>query len=138
MTLARVYLNIKNPDSALISEQKAYEQAMQVEYKRYLGSILLNMGRIYAVQGHKHLAADYYKKALTASAYQNYYLRGVVASSLLLADYYKQSGQRDSSLFYINAALPVAQDLNAPELLLRSYTALADYYKATNNNDSRC
>jgi two-component system, NtrC family, sensor kinase len=136
MTMARVYLNLKKPDSALMTEQKAYEQAMQTEYKRYLGSILLNMGRIYAAQRNKHLAAEYYKKALVASAYQNSYPRGVVASDLLLAEIYKQSGKRDSSLLYIKDALPVAQYLNAPELLLRSYTALADYYKTTNNNDS--
>ena len=136
MTLARVYLNLKKTDSALISEQKAYEQATQTGYKRYLGSILLNMGRIYAAQGNKQMAAEYYKKALVASAYQNYYPRGVVASNLLLAEIYKQSGLRDSSFLYIKDALPVAQGLNAPELLLRSYTALADYYKTSNNNDS--
>jgi signal transduction histidine kinase len=136
MTLARVYLNLKKQDSALISEQKAYDQAMQVDYKRYLGSILLNMGRIYAAHGNKQLAAEYYKKALVASRDQNYYLRGVVASDLLLADIYKQSGRRDSSLLYIKDALLVAQELNAPDLLLRSYTAVTDYYKTANNNDS--
>jgi len=136
MTTARVYLNLKKLDSALIAGQNAYDQVMQTGYKRYLGSVLLNMGRIYAAHGNKQLAAEYYKRALAASAYQNNYPRGVVASNLLLADIYKQSGQRDSSFFYINAALPVAQELNAPELLLRSYTALADYYKTTNDNDS--
>jgi tetratricopeptide (TPR) repeat protein len=94
------------------------------------------MGRIYASQGNKQLAAEYYKKAVAASAYQNYYPRGVVASDILLADLYKQSGQRDSSFLYIKHALDVAYDLNAPELLQRSYKAMADYYKTANNNDS--
>jgi signal transduction histidine kinase len=136
MTLSRAYLNIEKRDSASISLEKAYSQVIQVGYKRYLGSILLNMGRIYASEGNKQLAAEYYKKAVVASAYQNYYPRGVVASNLLLADLYKQSGQRDSSFLYIKNALDVAYDLNAPELLQRSYKALADYYKTTNNNDS--
>jgi signal transduction histidine kinase len=136
MTLSRAYLNVKKSDSALISLEKAHEQVMKIGYKRYLGSILLNMGRIYNSQGNKQLAAEYYKKAVIASADQNYYPRGVVAGDLLLADFYKQSGQRDSSFLYIKNALLVAHDLNAPELLQRSYTALADYYKTTNNNDS--
>ena len=51
MTMARAYLNLKKVDSALISEQLAYEQVMQTGFKRYLGSVLLNMGRIYAAKG---------------------------------------------------------------------------------------
>jgi len=136
MTLSRAYLNVKKRDSALISLEKAYDQSMKVGYKRYLGSILLNMGRIYAAQGNKQLAAEYYKKAVDASAYQNYYPRGVVAGDLLLADFYKQANKQDSSFFYIKDALAIAHDLNAPELLQRSYKALADYYKTIKNNDS--
>jgi signal transduction histidine kinase len=49
---------------------------------------------------------------------------------------YKQSGEKDSSLYYIQNGLPVANFLNSPDLLLRSYTALADFYKAKGNNDS--
>ena len=136
MTLSSAYLKFKKSDSALISLEKAYNAAMRIDYKRYLGSILLNMGRIYASQGNKQLAVEYYKKAVIASAYQNYYPRGVIAGNLLLADFYKQSGHRDSSFQYIKDALLLAKDLNAPELLKRSYTALADYYKTINNNDS--
>ena len=136
MTLSRVYLSLKKRDSALTSLERAYSQAMQTGYKRYLGSILLNMGRIYASQGNKQLAADYYKRASVASAEQNFYLRGVVASDLLLADFYKQSGYRDTSFQYIKNALSVAKEINAPELLQRSYKALADYYKTANINDS--
>lgn len=135
MTLSRVYLNLKKTDSALISQQKAYDLAIQSGYKRYLGSILLNMGRIYAVQGNRQLANDYYRQSLVASRKQNYF-RGVVASNLLLADSYKQSQKRDSVFYYIKDALSVAEYLNAPELLLRSYTALTDYYRTTDNNDS--
>ncbi|HEX6169340.1 MAG TPA: ATP-binding protein, partial [Chitinophagaceae bacterium] len=136
MTLSRAYLNVKKRDSALISLEKAYDQSMKVGYKRYLGSILLNMGRIYATKGNKQLAVEYYKKAVDASAYQNYYPRGVVAGDLLLAEFYKQENKQDSSFLYIKAALTVAHDLNAPELLQRSYIALADYYKTIKNNDS--
>jgi signal transduction histidine kinase len=134
-TMNRIYLNLKKTDSALISIRKAYDQAMQSGYKRYLGSILLNMGRTYAVMGNISLANEYYRKSLVASAEQGYF-RGVVASSLLLADYDLKIGQRDSAFFYIKKGLSTAMYLDAPDLLLRSYTALSRYYHSVGNNDS--
>ena len=135
MTLGRVYLSLKKTDSALIYEQKAYNISMQYHYKKYLGSILLNLGRIQSAMGNKQLASEYFKKAITASTEQNY-LRGIVAGNLLLADSYRKSGQRDSSLQFANKAFVVAKYLNSPDLLLRSYTTLAAFYRSTNNDST--
>jgi signal transduction histidine kinase len=135
MTMARAYLNLKKVDSALISEQLAYEQVMQTGFKRYLGSVLLNMGRIYAAKGNIPLANEYYRKSLVASA-ENGYFRGVVASNILLADYYFQSGKKDSAFPYIKDALTAAKNLDVPELLLRSYKGFNHYYQLEGNNDS--
>jgi two-component system, NtrC family, sensor kinase len=135
MTLGRVYLNLKKPDSALISELLAYDQIMQKNYTRYLGSALLNTGRIYFSMGKKDSAIYYYKRALDASK-EHYYFRGVAASNLAIADIHKQMGRPDSSLFYMRNALDAAYNLDAPDLFLRSYTALASYYKTSGNNDS--
>ena len=135
MTMSRAYLNLKKTDSALISLQKAYDQAMRTGFKRYLGSILLNLGRIYSVKGDTQLANDYYRQSLMASAEHGYF-RGVVASNLLLAEFYLQSGKKDSAFLHISGALNAAQNLDAPDLLLRSYTAFTKYYRAVGNNDS--
>ncbi|HEX6849656.1 MAG TPA: ATP-binding protein [Chitinophagaceae bacterium] len=135
MTMARAYLNLKKVDSALISEQLAYEQVMKTGFNRYLGSVHLNLGRIYAVKGNIPMANEYYRKSLVASA-QNGYYRGVVASNLLLAEYYNKSGVPDSAFFHINDALTAAQYLDAPDLLLRSYKEFANYYRIARNNDS--
>src|SRR5215203_1442429 len=135
MTMARAYLNLKKVDSALISEQLAYEQVMQTGFKRYLGSVLLNMGRIYAAKGNVPLANEYYRQSLVASA-ENGYFRGVVASNILLADYYFQSGKKDSAFPHIKDALIAAQNLDVPELLLRSYKGFNHYYQLEGNNDS--
>ena len=135
MTMARAYLNLKKVDSALISEQLAYDQVMQTGFKRYLGSVLLNLGRIYAVKGNIPMANEYYRKSLEASA-ENGYFRGVVASSILLGEYYIQTGKQDSAFHHIKDALDAAQKLDAPDLLLRSYTAFAHYYQVEGNNDS--
>ena len=42
----------------------------------------------------------------------------------------------DSGYHYATAALKIAIQLGLPDLLLRSYTAMADFYKKMNNNDS--
>ena len=135
LTMNRVYLSLKKNDSALISIQKSYEQATQSNYKRYLGSVLLNMGRTYAALGNMAVANEYYRRAILVSAEQGYF-RGIAASDLLLADYHMDTGKKDSVFLYIKDGLANAQHLNAPDLLLRSYTALSRYYHSTGNNDS--
>jgi signal transduction histidine kinase len=135
LIMNRVYLNLKKNDSALISIKRAYELVMQSGYKRYLGSILLNTGRTYAALGNMSLANEYYRKSLLASAELDYF-RGVVAANLLLADYYTGIGQKDSAFLHIKDGLSTALYVNAPDLLLRSYTALSRYYRSIDNSDS--
>jgi len=135
ISMGRFYLILNKTDSALLAEQKSYEQALQSNYPRYYSSIFLNTGRIYLTKGNKELAAVYFQKAITTGRQYNYY-RGVVAASLLLADYYNQPGKKDSALYHISNAIEMAQYLDAPDLLLRCYQAMAQYYKAISNSDS--
>ncbi|HET9745337.1 MAG TPA: ATP-binding protein [Chitinophagaceae bacterium] len=135
MTMARNYLELKKTDSALIVLKRAYDLVMQSGYKRYFGSVLLNMGRVYAVLGKQDLAIDYYRRSLVASA-ETYYFRGVVACNLLLAAHYRKLQKMDSAYYHINEALSTARNMDAPDLLLRSYTSLSDYYQSVGNNDS--
>jgi two-component system NtrC family sensor kinase len=135
LTLNRVYLQLGKKDSAMISIQKAYDLIVQSGYKRYLGSVLLNIGRTYAAMGNTPMANEYYRKAIAAGAEYGY-IRAVAAGDLLLADYHFESGKNDSAFLYIEDALLVAQNLNAGELLLRTYTRLNRYYSIVGNNDS--
>jgi len=135
LTFNRIYLKLNKNDSALYSIRQAYNKVMESGYKRYLGSVLLNMGRTYAAMGNPTLANEYYRKCLTASAEQGY-LRGVIAGNLLLADYYSETGKRDSSFLHIKDALTAAQEMDSPDLLLRTYTSLNHYYLGIPNNDS--
>ena len=135
ITLGRLYLSLQKTDSALMCEQRAYDLSIQKGFVKYLGSILLNLGRIQTALGNKPLATAYYRRGINESIEQNY-LRGVVAGKLLLAELYKQEGQKDSTFYYARKALAVAQDLRSPDLLLRCYTALAGYFRSTPNKDS--
>jgi signal transduction histidine kinase len=130
ITLGRTYMHLNQQDSALLNLQSGYDCAIRAGDKRYLGSILLNMGRVYLNMNNRETAKSYFKKALVESN-DNFYFRGVVASDLALADLYKSSGQIDSSQYHIRHGLRVANYLNAPDLSLRCYTALVDIYKGT-------
>lgn len=131
----RVYMAFQKNDSALRCFEDAYEVANQIGYKRLKGSILLNIGRIYLAEGKEAIAKDYFRKARDTSTVTEYF-RGVVASHLALADVYRNSGQLDSALHYARSGLPVAYALNAPDLLLRSFKALTEYYTITHSSDS--
>ncbi|HMG92813.1 MAG TPA: hypothetical protein VK589_22300, partial [Chryseolinea sp.] len=107
LTLNRVYLQLGKNDSAMMSIQTAYDQTVRSGYTRYLGSVLLNIGRTYAALKNTSMANDYYRKALVTNADQGYF-RGVVATNLLLADYYFESKKNDSAFLYTKDALSVA------------------------------
>ena len=82
-TMGRSYISLKKLDSAWICEEKAYGLAMETGNKKYLGSILLNEGRIQSSLEKKQLAIEYFRRAKLASMDQNYF-RGVVACDLFL------------------------------------------------------
>jgi len=134
-TMGRAYLGMKKNDSALFYLRKAYDDATRVNYNRYIGSILLNIGRAHVASGDNDSALYYFRLALMESKEHDYF-RGIAASNLLIASIHKQAGYADSNLFYIRKALSAAHELSAPDLYLRSYIALADYYKSVANNDS--
>ncbi len=131
ITLGRTYMYLNDHDSALWSFQNAYDNALQSNDKRYMGSILLNTGRVYLKMGKQETAKTYFKRALIESR-DNDYSRGVVASDLELAGLYGATGKADSNQFHIRHALSTAYSLNAPDLWLRCYSALVDIYKGSN------
>ena len=64
------------------------------------------------------------------------YLRGVVAANIYLSEIYRTKENTDSSRYFAETALSVAESLHSPSLILRSYNALAAFYNATKNPDS--
>jgi signal transduction histidine kinase len=135
LTLNRVYLNLNNADSALLTINRAHDQFIQSGFKRYLGSALFNMGRTYLSMRDTVLANDYFRKSAVVSNEYGY-SRGYVAASLLLADYFVDMGAKDSALIYVTNAEKVAKTLNSLDLSLRTYNTLARYYYLQNNKDS--
>jgi len=135
MNLGRLYLTLNKKDSALICEKKAYDIATKLGFFDYSGSVLLNLGRVYLAMGDKPKAIEYIQEAIAVSNKQQYF-RGVIAGKLLMSDIKTKQGETDSGYYYARSALQAAEQLGLPDLLLRSYTAIADFYKQMNNNDS--
>jgi signal transduction histidine kinase len=135
MILGRVYLSLNQKDSALIFQQKAYNLTIEAGYKENLGGIFLNLGRTYLAMGNRKLASEYFRKAVTASR-ENNYLRGMAVANLMLYTVYQQEGKTDSSLHFATAAFGIAQRVGSPDLLLRTYHALAEFYRSSYKNDS--
>ena len=135
MNLGRFYLSLKKPDSALIFEKKAYELSRQLDSDEYKGSVLLNLGRAYLAVGDTDQAVGYIREAIVASQKQKY-IRGVIAANLLLANINVERNKIDSGYYFAMTALDEAVKLNVPDLMLRSYTTMADFYKRLKNSDS--
>ncbi len=135
ITVGRLYFTLNKTDSALYFQRAAYDLSMKSGYKKYLGSILINLGRIETKKGNKSRSQEYFRQAIDES-YKGDYLRGVAAGNLYMADLYNQSKMYDSSLVFGQEALRVAQSLNSSSLLLRAYTTLSGIYFFTGKKDS--
>ena len=135
LNLGRLYLSQMKTDSALLYIKLAYEISRHVDFAKFSGSCLLNLGRAYLSSGNKKQAIEYLHNAITVCGQEKYY-RGVIAANLTLADINLKEEKPDSGYYYSIKALQKAIELNVPDLLLRSYTAMANYYNKISNSDS--
>ena len=134
ITIGIAYIALGLPDSALVSLQTAYNLALKINFRPFLSSMLLNIGRVYEMKGEKERAAMYFREAILEGR-QNY-LRGVASGSIYLSDLFYKSGKTDSALWYGYSALETAKIINGPALALRSYTQLGKIYTSMKENDS--
>ena len=135
LNLGRLYLAQMKTDSAILCIKRAYEISKQVDIAKFSGSSLLNLGRVYLSSGNKKQAIQYLHDAIAVCEEEKYY-RGVIAANLILADINLKEEKSDSGYYYSTVALQKAIELNVPDLLLRSYTAMANYYNRMSNSDS--
>ena len=96
---------------------------------------LLTLGKYYLAIGKDQQAAAYLRNALRESQ-RIKYLRGEIASGLLLSQIARKQGKMDSSFYFTNTALVLAQQMNAPDLLLRTWSELVQIYNSLNRHDS--
>ena len=133
--MGRIYRTMNNNDSALHCLENAYRLTAKEDYQGPRATIILNLAQSYLVRGDSSRAIHFIRNALAASSAEKYF-RGVIAGELLLSDLYRKRNILDSSLYFGREGLVLAKQMNAPDLLQRSYAALASYYRTTHNLDS--
>jgi signal transduction histidine kinase len=131
--LGRVYLSLKKPDSAFFYEKKAYDFAIRSGAPA--PGTLLTLGKCYLAIGKNQQATEYLRIALAKSRDLRY-RRGEIASNLLLSDISRQQHKMDSSFYFVSSALQLAKQMNSPDLLLRTYEELVEFYNSSGRNDS--
>ena len=134
-SMGRIYRSRNNYDSALHVLVNAYRLTAKEGYLGPRATIILNLGQSYLARGDSARAIQYIKNAVAASSAEEYF-RGVIAGELLLSDLYRKMNLLDSSLYFGTEGLALAKQMNAPDLLQRSYAVLASYYRTTHNLDS--
>jgi len=131
--LGRVYLSLQKNDSAFIYLQKSYDY--HIRMRKPASGVLLTLGKYYLAIGKDQEAVYYIRKALSDSRNERY-SRGVIASSLLLSATSRKYGKMDSSLYFANSALALAQQMKTPDLLLRTWSELVAVYRLLHRSDS--
>jgi len=131
--IGRVYLSLGKNDSAFTYEQKSYDLALRIGTD--VGGSLLTLGKYYLAIGKDEQAAAFLRSALKESR-RIKYLRGEIAAGLLLSAITRKQGKMDSSFYFTNTALGLAQQMNSPDLLLRTWSELVQIYNSLNRYDS--
>jgi len=139
MNLGRSYFSIDKPDSALIFENQAKEEARKSGFKKYLGQVYQITGEIYLKIGNRDLARQYLYRAVQTSAEQNN-RNSLSGNYFTLTKFYLAEMQKDSALKYAMLNLSIIKTLglvtgrtvNLGTVYENIYLA----YKLTNRHDS--
>ena len=126
---------MNKPDSAIVLLQKALDCWKQSGIEKYIGSTLLELGRVYNIKGDKKQAKLYFYESINAN-YRESSFATMAHSYLALANLFKEDGNIDSSLIYAKKGLNVALATGYPAALADAYSTLSSIYKLRNNTDS--
>ncbi len=128
--LARTYLTMNKPDSALYMAKLGYEKAVELNNDFVLGGALQNMGRMYAIKGNYELAQHYYHQRIAAAEGINEYV-DVASGYMNLAYLFRDIKQNDSAIYYAKKAYDLFRprlfaSVNDPARLLSTLLEISD------------
>jgi tetratricopeptide (TPR) repeat protein len=135
MNVGNVYMNLNKLDSALLFAQKSLVYTDTSGFKKFKGYLLSLIGTIYFKKGNNVLAKKYYSDALLVSSEEKNF-GDLGQATILLANLYSKTGERDSSLLYAKKGLQIFRSLGSPDGLVEAYTSLSSSYALRNNMDS--
>jgi predicted negative regulator of RcsB-dependent stress response len=110
--LARTYLTMKKPDSALYMAKIGQEKAIEIKNDRVLGQALAIIGRVYATKGNNQLAQQYYHLGIAAAERFGEHV-DVAGGYLNLSRLFKDLKQNDSAIYYAKKAYELGRPRSA-------------------------
>lgn len=148
MDLSDFFGSAGKPDSALFYSKKALALSVKINEFTWRAQILMSMGRAYfAMHNYKLALDDLHKSVNTAIEHHDTFNQ--IGTDLTLANFYRNLGNRDSSIFHAKRAFDMAtsgsfllQVSETSKLLAQSYYGKNDheaarYYKiSTSITDS--
>ena len=135
VNLSEIYLGIKKLDSSVFYAQQALALMDKTGYTAYKGFVFTNLGNVF-LRKHDFVQA---KQNFEKSVFENLKQKnrtGLPYSYLCLADLFRESGNKDSSIYYTKKAMVCYSDVGLPEGVNNCYASLYSLYKLTGNNDS--
>ena len=101
--LARTYLTMNKPDSALYMAKIGYDKAIGTKNDFVLGGALQTMGKMYASSGNNELAKQYYHQRIAAADRIKEYV-DIANGYMSLAYLFRDLKQNDSAIYYAKKA----------------------------------
>ncbi len=120
--LARTYLSMNKPDSALYMAKIGYDKAIETRNDFVLGGALQNLGRMYAIKRDYEQAKHFYHLRIAAAERIDEYV-DVANGYMNLAYLFTDINQNDSAIYYTKKAYNLFQprlfaSVNDPARLL--------------------
>ncbi len=134
--LGSAYFSVDKLDSALFFQQEAlFLYNSSDVFRKYEGSVLMSIGKIYQKKGDFGLSKDALLKSEKINEEQGN-LTGLGESYLSLADLYQAAKNPDTSMFYAQKALETFKEVSLPSGISDAYSLLSSIYARQNKPDS--
>lgn len=126
-SMGEIYLLMNKLDSALYYAQLAHDNADQIKdgqtWVTHL--VLLNLGRIQVKKGNIDLALAYFRQSFAVGIEVNQ----IISSNFSIAQLYQQIDNPDSSIYYANKSLQIAQEGGFYSDIIDVGVLLSEIYK---------
>ena len=129
-----IYEKADQLDSALKYMQRAYELDV-IHNKGRWGWLVHELGNIHAKMKNYEVALGYFRTALQLAIQENAQ-KDIVDIYNSIASLYKETGKKDSSIFYANEVVQQWKSTSYQQGMLKAVNTLADLYKTNNERDS--
>jgi two-component system NtrC family sensor kinase len=133
--LGSFYLKNNKIDSAAIFFNKSIDCSNISGYKTEMSNALGGLGRVYLQKQNFSEAKKYFYQSIKSSEEQHNIV-SLGAGYILLANFFAETGIKDSALYYGKLGLARLKSTGRPFALITGYSSLADIYKSQHQLDS--